>query len=135
MQLPLLLVTWQRSMLSKRFSRTHLASKLMPPRYYRVIGFYLTAKAFCFIDHRRLFLIHSLAINWCICCSVIPVYDRALPWRSWGFGSYCHNKSHNNRMAASINQSIRTLHSSYFFMIRIFVSLLESTERMGFHYW
>jgi len=34
MQLPLLLATWQRLMLLRRFSRTLLASKLMPPRYY-----------------------------------------------------------------------------------------------------
>lgn len=106
MQLPLLRMTWQRLMLSKRFSRTPLASKLMPPRYFRLICFYLLVKAFCVVDCNRLYFINSVAINCWICSSMLSVYDRALPWCSWGFGSYCHCKSHNNRMAASINQSI-----------------------------
>lgn len=39
-------------------------------------------------------------------CHLLSVYDRALPWGCRWFGSYCHSESHNNGMAASINQSI-----------------------------
>ena len=36
----------------------------------------------------------------------MSVYDRALPWCCWGFGSYCNSESYNYRLAASYHKSI-----------------------------
>lgn len=116
MQLPHLQVTWLRWMPSKRFLQTLQRSKSMQPRYFSIP--YVTGCddiLFNHIDKRLVCLLTLLYLS--------PVYDRALPWSSWGARSHCHNQSNKYWLAAPFYKPI-CKHMTLIFIVFLSIYLL-----------